>query len=102
MSKPTPTTRQPYSLKKIVLDGERPDTRSWEYAVSEEISRTTGVGGNKMGTMVPFDALVQRSDLAQGTNNLGGYIVGTVIEPSIKDALIPFSALAAAGMTSIP
>ena len=99
MSKPTSTSRQPYSLKKIVLEGDSLDMRSWEYAVSEELSRTTGVGGNKMGAMVPLEALVQRSDLAQGTNNLGGYLVGTVVEPTIKDALIPYSALAAANMT---
>lgn len=102
MSKPTQTTRQPYSLKKIALEADKLDRRSWEHAVSEELSRNTGIGANRMGTMVPIEALVQRSDLAQGTNNLGGYLVGTVVEPTIKDALIPFSALAAAGMTIIP
>jgi HK97 family phage major capsid protein len=101
MSKPTNTT-QAYSLKRIVLGGDSLNSRSWEYAVSEELSRSSGVGANKMGVMVPFEALVQRSDLAQGTNNLGGYLVQTSVEPSIKDALIPFSALAAAGMTIIP
>jgi hypothetical protein len=66
---PTPTktnssaTRQPYSLRKIILEGCNLDSRSWEYAVSEELSRSTGVLGNRQGVMVPLEALAQRSGL---------------------------------------
>jgi HK97 family phage major capsid protein len=97
MSKPTSTTspapkRQPYSLRKIILEGSDLDMRSWEYAVSEELSRTTGVLGNKMGVMVPLEALAQRSDLsATGESSVGGAVAQSSLQDSIIPALFPHS-----------
>ncbi len=41
----------------------------------------------------------QRSDLAAGTNNLGGFTIQTSVQPAIANALIPFSSLVASKIT---
>jgi HK97 family phage major capsid protein len=79
-------TREPYSLRKIILEGCNLDSRSWEYAVSEELSRSTGVLGNRQGVMVPLEALAQRSDLSVTG---GASVGGATVQSSLQDAIIP-------------
>jgi hypothetical protein len=84
--------RQPHSLKKIILEGANLDMRSWEFAVSEELSRSSGVLGNKQRVMVPLEALAQRADLSvTGGTSTGGAAVQQTLQDSIIPALFPHS-----------
>jgi HK97 family phage major capsid protein len=92
-----------YSLKKIVLGGDSLDMRSWEFAVSQELSRTTGIGANKMGVMVPLEALCQRSDLsATGGTSVGGATVEASLQDTIIPALFPHSIAVRLGARVFP
>src|SRR5258708_5036378 len=90
-----------YSLKDLILRG-LDHGGSYESQVGKAIEKQTGQMAQ--GVFVPSEILArgtvqQRSDLAAGTNNLGGYTIQTSVRPEIANALIPFSSLVASGIT---
>src|SRR5258707_1384729 len=93
------TKQNPYSLKKIVLQGSALSPRSWESTVSQELSRDSGIGVNYAGLLVPFEAATAtRSDLAAtGAANLGGATVEATLQTQPLPSLFANSICARLG-----
>jgi len=87
-----------YNLKSLIANGTI-HGGTYEHEVGKAIEKQTGQSAQ--GCFVPSEVLArgmvqQRSDLAAGTNNLGGFTIQTSV---IANALIPFSSLVASKIT---
>src|SRR5258708_17003212 len=90
-----------YNLKSLIANGTI-HGGTYEHEVGKAIEKQTGQSAQ--GCLVPSEVLArgmvqQRSALAAGTNNLGGFTIQTSVQPAIANALIPFSSLVASKIT---
>jgi HK97 family phage major capsid protein len=97
-----PTQPQPYSLIRAIIDGMNlhMNSNSPEFHASERIRKAQGhLLSNQVFIPNSVLAIGSRRDLSAGNT---AALIETKVDTSITDALIPYSALIAAGMTVLP
>jgi hypothetical protein len=94
------SVRDGYSLKTILLSGERLDPNSWESQISRNLQAESKVPCMGSGVRVPFEVFQRDLSFSGGIPTGAGFVENKV-RPA-ADVLRPFAACVAAGATVLP